>query len=465
MNQRPSKSPTVTPAPARERLWSFNLSRWFALVALASIAFLSAVLGVLLNNFVTDRMLLQEASLTHEFAQSLVQMENPLRAYFDNPVHPPAEQIGQSLRQISNMPDVLRTNVYDRHQRVIWSSDQRLIGHTFGPNDELDEALRGRLVVHPDAHDEPEHGKDEHQTLPRSDQMFVEIYAPVTDDSGKRVLGVIEFYKSPRALQSLLAQLRLYITVGAILSGGVLFLALFGLVRRADLTMREQRRQLVDNETLAAIGEMSSVVAHGIRNPLAAIRSSAELLQDSDSKQARSAAVDIVEQSDRLGAWLRELLSYTRELHGEPTPVPLQPLVQHCLEEFGRQMQASNVAGHTDLPSDLPTVRGDAMLLGQVLRSVLANAIEAMSAGGQIIVRGVSLASSGQVMLSVEDSGPGMTDAELVRAGRPFFTTKPHGLGVGLALARRVMERFGGRLEIEGSRGRGTIVRLYLPTA
>ncbi|MDH3461455.1 MAG: ATP-binding protein, partial [Burkholderiaceae bacterium] len=244
-----------------------------------------------------------------------------------------------------------------------------------------------------------------------------------------------------------------------------LFLALFGLVRRADLTMREQRRQLVDNETLAAIGEMSSVVAHGIRNPLAAIRSSAELLQDSDSKQARSAAVDIVEQSDRLGAWLRELLSYTRELHGEPTPVPLQPLVQHCLEEFGRQMQASNVAGHTDLPSDLPTVRGDAMLLGQVLRSVLANAIEAMSAGGQIIVRGVSLASSGQVMLSVEDSGPGMTDAELVRAGRPFFTTKPHGLGVGLALARRVMERFGGRLEIEGSRGRGTIVRLYLPTA
>ena len=70
-----------------------------------------------------------------------------------------------------------------------------------------------------------------------------------------------------------------------------------------------------------------------------------------------------------------------------------------------------------------------------------------------------------QVTLSVHDSGPGMTNAQLGRAGKPFHTTKPRGLGVGLALARRVIERFGGRLEIDSQPGLGTTVRLHMPTA
>lgn len=443
----------------------FNLSRWFALVALLSITAISVAVGTLLNRFITQRLLWQEAVLTKEFVQSLVQVEGSLQRYFADPSRGLDTDIETAFTHIAALPDMLRANVYDPGRRVIWSSDRQLIGRSFGPNEELDDALAGQLVTH---RADPHGGgpdKPEHQDLRTAQSIFVEIYVPVFDASGERVQAVIEFYKNPQALVTALRQLRLYIALGALASGGLLFVALFGLVRRADRTIRNQQRHLVDNETLAVIGEMSTAVAHGIRNPLASIRSSAELIQDGDLAQANDAARDIVAQSDRLEAWVRELLAYTRPLDEAGAPVPLQPLVARCLDQFQRELQRRNITSHTALAADLPAVRGDTLLLGQVLSSLLANAVEALGNEGQITVRGDWVRGQAHVTLSVEDSGPGMTPAQLGRAGKPFHTTKPRGMGVGLALARRVIERFGGRLEIDSSPGRGTTVRLHMPAA
>jgi signal transduction histidine kinase len=451
---------SLTSRPAR-----FNLSRWFAVMALLSITVLAVGLGALLDRFITQRMLLQEAVLTREFVQSLVQVEKSLQSYFGDPSRGLDAEIETAFKHIAALPDMLRANVYDPSRRIIWSSDRQLVGRSFGPNEELDEALAGRVVTHSADPAGAHPDKPEHQDLKRPQTMFVEIYVPVLDATGGKVLAVIEFYKNPKALMAALSQLRLYIALGAAASGALLFGALFWLVRRADLTIRRQQRQLVDNETLAVVGEMSAAVAHGIRNPLASIRSSAELIQEGDLAQAHDAAADIVAQSDRLEVWVRELLAYARPLDEASTPVAWQPLVFRCLEDFDREMQRRSIRSRAELPADLPAVRGNALLLGQVLSSLLANAIEAMDRDGQITVRGDWARGQPQVTLSVEDSGPGMSPAQLGRAGKPFHTTKPRGLGVGLALARRVVERFGGRLEIDSSPGRGTRVRLHMPLA
>lgn len=469
----PTNSPTPTPTAPRMPSTAhtanplpFNLSRWFAVAALVSISVISVAAGVLLNRFITQRLLWQEAVLTKEFVQSLVQVEPPLQAYFADPARGLDADAEAAFAQIAALPDMLRANVYDTRRRVIWSSDRQLIGRSFGPNDELDAALAGHVVTNSADAVEPEHDKAEHQDLRHPPAGYTEIYVPVRDARGERVQAVIEFYKNPKALLAALAQLRLYIALGAGTSGVLLFIALFGLVRRADLTLRSQQRHLVDNETLAVIGEMSAAVAHGIRNPLASIRSSAELIQDGDLAQAHDAAADIVAQSDRLEVWVRELLAYTRPLDEASAPVPLPPLVARCMQEFEREMQRRDIHTSTVFAADLPAVRGDALLLGQVFSSLLANAIEAIEAldrSRQISVRGDWV--RGQVTLSVQDNGPGMTSAQLGRAGKPFHTTKPRGLGVGLALARRVIERFGGRLEIDSEPGRGTTVRLHMQAA
>jgi two-component system, NtrC family, sensor histidine kinase HydH len=142
--------------------------------------------------------------------------------------------------------------------------------------------------------------------------------------------------------------------------------------------------------------------------------------------------------------------------------VQLQPLVSRCLDGLAREFERRDIRSRTELAADLPAVRGNPLLLGQVLASVLANAVEALGRDGQITVRGEWARGDASVTLSVEDNGPGMSDAQLARAGKPFHTTKARGLGVGLALARRVMERYGGRLEIDSTPGRGTTVRLQL---
>jgi two-component system, NtrC family, sensor histidine kinase HydH len=441
----------------------FNLSRWFALTALASIAALATVIGLLLNNFLTERMVAQEASLTQEFVNSLLLIETPLVRFTADPASRRDGEAPESFEHLTRIPDVLRTNLYDRQQKLIWSSDPALIGRHFDRNPELDRALAGEVV----AEREEQQSKDEHQALPGRNDMFIEIYVPVRNAAGGPVVGAIEFYKRPQALSRALAQLRMYIALGAVIGGALLYMALFGLVRRGDLTIRAQQRQLVDQATLAALGEMSGAVAHGIRNPLASIRSSAELMQDGPDAGSRSAANDIVAQSDRLEAWVRELLSYTQPLDEPAAPVMLGPLVKRCLDDFAHEFERRKIDARNAVPSELPAVRGDAMLLAQVMRTLLSNAAEALGApGGRIDVQAQAEGGRrGTVQLEVRDSGPGMSAEQLARVGRPFYTTKARGLGVGLAMAKRVVERAGGQLEIESAPGSGTVVRLRLATA
>lgn len=443
----------------------FNLPRWFALVALLVIAAISTLAAVWLSAFIASRMVLQEARLTGEYVQSLVRVEKSLQAFFADPARGIDADTEQAFQHVAALPDVLRANVYGRQGRIIWSSDSPMIGRAFGLNRELDRALAGEVVAK--QANEPEHeggAKPEHQDLRHPQSLFVEIYVPVRDERSQEVLTVLELYKNPKELTSALRQMRWSIAAGAAGSGALLFLALFGMVRRADQTIRRQQHRLVESETLAAIGEMSSAVAHGIRNPLASIRSSAELVQE-DPAHAREAAGDIVAQSDRLEAWVNQLLSYTRPLDEASAAVALPLLVAQCLNDFERDMGRRRIASRAELAGNLPAVHGDALLLGQVLRSVLANAIEAMDHDGQIVVRGESKGGRDGVTLSIEDSGPGMTPAQLARVGKPFFTTKTRGLGIGLALARRIIERFGGRMEIQSRPGAGTVVRLHLKVA
>jgi len=451
----------------------FALSRWFAGVSLVTIGAIAVASVSLLSWFVTERLLQQEGTLTRDFVQNLVLSQASSQAQFAQPQAGLSPQAEHAFERIAHMTDVLRTNVYDRERRVMWSSDRQLIGRRFGPNDELDRALAGTVVVEKKTQDERRHGKAEYESLVQPAELFVEIYVPVLDVASGQVVGAIELYKNPRGLMVLLWELRLYIALGAAAFGLMLFMALFGLVRRADGLIQAQQRQLVDNETYAVVGEMSSVVAHGIRNPLAAIRSSAELILDGaqhpanerSTQDTAEAAQDIVRQSDRLGEWVRELLSYTRPSDSRPHALTLAPLVQRCLKDCAREFERRHVGTSAQLPDDLPPVLGDALAVGQVLRSVLANALDAVADGGRVTVRAELSSDRQHLTLRVDDNGVGMTAAQKARVGKPFFTTKVHGMGVGLALARRVLERSGGFLTIDSEPGRGTSVAIGLRTA
>lgn len=444
----------------------FNLSRWFAIVGLVSITAVSAASALLLSHFLTERMLWQEGVMTMQFVQSLVTAEKSLPEYFNGENTRDSAELQAALGHIAAVPDTLRANIYNRERVVIWSTDPKLVGRKFGANPELDAALAGQLVVHGDAEeDDDKPHKEEHVNLGDQGDFFVEVYVPVRGTPQGGVIGAIELYKSPRVLAESLHTGRLYIFVGAAGAGLFLYLALFGLARRADAVIRGQQQRLVESEILATVGEMGSAVAHGIRNPLAAIRSSAELALDGPPEMARETALDIIAEADRLEVWVRNLLSFARPLPGAHEAVSLSALVDGAISHFAREMEKRNISGSCTLEQDLPAAKGDSMLLGQVLHSLIANAVEAIDQGGSINIAGKIVPAQQRVELTIRDSGPGMTAEQLKRVFTPFYTTKAKGLGVGLALAKRIVERFGGRIAIDSAPGRGTAVCLSMPIA
>src|SRR5215510_7373571 len=203
----------------------FNLSRWFAAAGLVSIASISVVSGWLLSGFLTDRMLAQEARLTQEVVDSIVRVERAAE-YFTGERPTDDVEFNEFVAHVSELPDVLRANLHSRERRVIWSSDPALIGRQFADNDELEDALAGKLVAHGG-----ERGKLEHQDLDPHYRYFFEIYTPVRDASGQ-VVGVVELYKTPQALFETIAAGKRAIWLGAALGGLFLYLTLFWLVQR-----------------------------------------------------------------------------------------------------------------------------------------------------------------------------------------------------------------------------------------
>ena len=219
-----------------------------------------------------------------------------------------------------------------------------------------------------------------------------------------------------------------------------------------------QQRTIVTNESLAAVGDMASAVAHGLRNPLAAIRSSAELIAMGPEREQ---AGDIMSEVDRLQAWIGKLLAYAQQGGRALGPVSLCELLNQLIGAHAARMDRQGVTVQCDWPATLPTAWADAPALEQALDNLISNALDAMPQGGRL--RLSVLPQDKGLTVTVADTGVGISPDDLERVFTPFHTTKRTGIGVGLPLARRSIERLGGSLRLESTPGVGTQAILRLP--
>jgi two-component sensor histidine kinase len=439
----------------------FNLIRWFSLTALVSVTITSASAAWIFSAFLTDRMIRQDAEITAGFVRSIVATENAY-AYFDATRTATAQQLQGFLDHMSRMPGVLRTNVYSADRLMVWSSDPALIGQRFDRNDELEEALRADLVINSGIIDPTHLSKSEHQHLAGGGHRFLESYVPVFDARGRHVVGVVELYKVPNKLFEAIEAGVMLIWLASGAAGLFLYAALFWIVRRAHDIIEAQGDKLVENESLAIVGEMGSAVAHGLRNPLASIRSSAELsLENPLPAEARECAQDIIAQVDRLERWVRQLLTYAKPAHASLSAVDVNVVLQDSMASFARELEKRGIRVVWALAENLPAVRGDSDMLVQLIGSLVANAMEAIKGNGEIALCSGRTAS-GLVFAEVRDNGSGISSGDIKRIFKPFYTSKAKGLGLGLPLVRRVVERLGGNVEVNSIPGKGTAVRLNL---
>jgi two-component system, NtrC family, sensor histidine kinase HydH len=437
----------------------FNLLRWFSLLSLVTIFVTGAAMAGFVTRYLTRHMLQRDAEVSREFIESIINTEYARLGTGTKPKEL-SEIQDRLVEHISKLPDVVRANLYGSDRVVIWSSEHRLIGQRFDKNHELETALRGDIVV------ETAENKPEHVWLFESGDMegarrFVEAYLPIRDQAGQHVVAVAEIYKTPHALFEAIDRGVRLVWTSAAVGGIALYVALFWVVRRADQIMHQQRARIVEAETMAAIGEMAASVAHSIRNPLASIRSAAELAQEEEGDVLKECLSNITDQADRIDGWVRGLLTASRDSALPVEQLDLNAIISETLEGAAIEMQRRGIelAVHAGL---LPCIRGTRLPLSHAVRSVVSNAVEAMPQGGKLRVVSRST-DAGFVEIIFEDSGPGIPPRLTDRAFSPLFTTKPNGLGLGLTLSRLIVERHAGRIALESAEGRGTRVVLSLP--
>jgi len=232
-----------------------------------------------------------------------------------------------------------------------------------------------------------------------------------------------------------------------------------------DITeRRELQRQLTKSEALAAVGAMSAVLAHEIRNPLSSIVMAARSLGQGDlsGEDLSTVVVVLSKESERLNRTLTEFLQYSRPREVKRELSDLNRQVSEIVSALGADKElASRVRIDVSLDPRLAAFPYDADQIRQVLWNLMLNGIQAMNGQGRLkVATGVE---DGDAAFTVADSGPGIDAESIDRIFEPFFTTKKQGSGLGLAIAQRIVAAHGGRILAENVPSGGARFRILFP--
>jgi len=245
------------------------------------------------------------------------------------------------------------------------------------------------------------------------------------------------------------------------------FRSLFRAFNRMSRELEEHQEQLLQSRKIAAIGTLTSGIAHELNNPINNIILTAEALAEDFRQLPQDEALgyihDILVQADRASEIVKGLLDFSRTERPEFEPLAVSAVVDDTLKLVRNQIMLSGIQVEKDIPPEVPLIYGDRKSLQQVFLNLFINAIQAMPDGGTLQI-GVHTVD-GQLRINVEDTGAGIEPEHLPHIFDPFYTTKEvgRGTGLGLSVTYGIIEKHGGHIEAHSHKGRGTMFTIILP--
>ena len=292
----------------------------------------------------------------------------------------------------------------------------------------------------------------------RRDQLLRAGVATIPASEGRRRAAGAVIVEAPISYDDVLDGLERDFVLRTLIAALAMAVLAVILIRIA-WSSQELERRLSRSENLAAMGRMTATLAHEIKNPLAIIRGSAERLGKLDPEAKRMADY-VVEESDRLSHTVARYLQFARgdESRGDGDAIAALDATLALLEG---ELRARRVTLARERTAEGAPVRLDNESLKQVYLNLVLNALDAMSEGGTLAVADAE--RGGGIEVRIADTGTGIPPDVLKKLGNPFFTTRAQGTGLGLFLAKRLLESAGGSLGIESEPGKGTVCTVRLP--
>ena len=232
-----------------------------------------------------------------------------------------------------------------------------------------------------------------------------------------------------------------------------------------DLTeIRQLRDEIARSQRLASLGSLAAGVAHEIRNPLSSIKGFATYFRDryKDNPEDSGTAQIMIEEVDRLNRVISQLLELSRPSGLRLENMDLASIIRHVLVLTGEEAREKGLSLRADLPEKPVTAPVDHDKIEQALLNIVLNALQASESGGSVTVA-LKREPGGRALVSVADTGKGISREDLPRIFDPYFTTKPSGTGLGLAIVHKIVEAHGGEIRAVSEKGQGTTMEIYIP--
>jgi|UniRef100_A0A7V6A2V8 two-component system NtrC family sensor kinase len=245
------------------------------------------------------------------------------------------------------------------------------------------------------------------------------------------------------------------------------FISLFRAFNRMIKELEEHQEELLQSRKIAAIGTLTSGIAHELNNPINNIVLTAEALKEDfgqlDEADVQGYIHDILVQAERASDIVKGLLDFSRSERPELEPISILSVIDDTLKLVRNQLMLSGIQVEKEIAPEVPLISGDRKSLQQVFLNLFINAIQAMPDGGHLVIR--VWGDDGKLHVDVKDTGQGIDPAHLPHIFDPFYTTKEvgRGTGLGLSVTYGIIEKHGGHIEAHSKKGEGAVFSIVLP--
>ncbi|OKY74719.1 MAG: hypothetical protein BM485_12850 [Desulfobulbaceae bacterium DB1] len=460
----------------------FRLVKFFSFTSLGVILVTSLVLSFVISNYAKNVLLERSKAYT------MVLAENIGHQVFQQFVLPLALQNRQIAvedpRQFQQLDRVVRSathgmNIHSvtifskKENQISYSTISELVGKKGVGQQEYQRALNGESISALKIKGPLFNflwGSDKTACQLRT---FIPLRKEKPFSPTRDVMGVIEIVQDLTDEVEDLIQLQLTIILTSFVIMGGLFLALRFIVARADriIEARADERSRLEvklnhAERLASLGKMVASVSHEIKNPLGIIRSTAEILGKRLGKIAPEnghLADIIVQETSRLDRIVREFLDFARPQQPLLKEMNINEVLLRVLDFMAQEFRSLDIEVQANYGEDLPKIQGDFDLLYQAFLNILVNAVQAMEEGGAIFITSCLAPEKKRVVVTVADTGSGMSAEMIAQIFTPFYTKKNRGTGLGLAIVKNIIDGHHGKISVVSEEGQGTEFVIEFP--